>query len=203
MSCSGDNVAWIEVDMGFLQNVLGYNPGVIGLPIHITPGSASERFPWEGVANSLWNEQGGLHPSNFPLGSYENDFFSQVWLKDAIGISQAMVNQTSYLGPNGEDYECAGQSPNDCAMSGSFAAPSRPEDYLINQAYQETYSIAFAVISLNVRLDQPYPEFRHQDTDPARNNGVPPGSAGINNAAFVDRAVFGDPNTTGIYYLVP
>jgi hypothetical protein len=202
MGCRGNNVDFIEVDFGFLQNVLGYDAGIIHLPIHINPGSAGQRYSWEGVANSLWNEQGGLHPSYFKE-TPEHDFFNQYWLGDAMGIAQAMENQTTYQGPNGEVYECFGQTPNDCAMSGSFAAPNRPDDYLDNTPYGETYAVAFAVIAMNVRVDQSYSEFRHRDTDPARNGGAPVGSSGINYGPYVDRAVFGDPNSVGIYYLVP
>ena len=176
MGCDCPNIGWTRVDAGFAENLFGYDPGIVILPYHIKPGGPDERFPWEGAANVAYNEHRALHPYKYGKTTKEYEFFLLHWIGDTAGIIQTMGNRSTWIGPEGNKYACYGQSVNSCAMSGGYAGPYQD---LTDKPYGEFYFVAFTVIVMGVRIDQPYPEFAHQDLlkinghDPAHRNALP------------------------------
>jgi hypothetical protein len=74
---------------------------------------------------------------------------------------QTMINRANST----QGFACSGTTPNNCAMIGGYASPSRDET---EKRYWEFYGLGFMVMVLNVRVDQPYPFFSHQDLNDIR-----------------------------------
>ncbi|RMG77126.1 MAG: hypothetical protein D6711_02290 [Chloroflexi bacterium] len=187
--CSGSDIGYITIDLYFLKNLTGYDPGVVALPYHLNPNYSvpDSLFPWEGVADVTYAEHSALHPKQYPRGSEEREHFTQTWLGEATGIIQTMINRAA----NG-NYK----SPNHAALTkGQYAPPGRkPNDTL--GIYQEFYGLAFMVIQLEVRVDQPYQAFAHQDLLPLRGTG-----AYLNDTCCTDTAAFGYWNKPKTWYI--
>jgi RHS repeat-associated protein len=179
LACSGPGIGYITIDLYFLKNLAGYDPGVVRLPYHINPnyGLPSALFPWEGVANVAYAEHSSLHPRRYPRGTSEREHFTQYWLGEATGIIQTMINRAT-----DGNY----QSPNHAALTaGQYAAPGRNLNDT-HGVYQEFYGLAFMVIQLEVRVDQPHQYFAHQDLLPLRGKG-----SHLNDVCCTDTAGFG------------
>ena len=166
VSCSGSGIGYITVDLSFMSVVVGYDPGTVRLPYHINPNynNPSELFPWEGVADVTYSEHGQLHPND----PYYTDYFrtpasikqresdrayaANHWLGDAIGLMQTMIVRVEDWGRS---------DTNTVALSGNgqYHTPARAE----NGVWGDFYGVAFMVTELNVRVDQPFPYFAHQD----------------------------------------
>jgi RHS repeat-associated protein len=179
LACSGPGIGYITIDLYFLKNLAGYDPGVVRLPYHINPnyGLPNSLFPWEGVANVTYAEHSALHPAYYLPESEAWKHFAGHWLGEATGIIQTMINRAT-----DGNY----QSPNHAALTrGQYAAPGRN----LNDSqgvYQEFYGLAFMVIQLEVRVDQPYKSFAHQDLLPLRGKG-----SHLNDRCCTDTAAFG------------
>ena len=179
LPCSGPGIGYIKIDLYFLKNLAGYDPGVVRLPYHINPNYSSPNslFPWEGVANVVYAEHSSLHPRRHPRGTDEREHFTQYWLGEATGIIQTMINRAT-----DGNYQC----PNHAALTaGQYAAPGRNLNDT-HGVYQEFYGLAFMVIQLEVRVDQPYRYFAHQDLLPLRGNG-----SHLNDVCCTDTTGFG------------
>jgi hypothetical protein len=172
--CSGPNIGWIRIELGFTKNLFGYNPGIINLPYHINTGGPDERFPWEGVSNVTYNEHRVLHPKGYDTYSFEHKWMYSHWIGDAVGIMQTMINRAiqnkenpengsfRYTDRQGNSVRC--YTPNQCAFGG-YAGPHRN---LSDERYAEFYGLSFIVVVLNVRVDQPFTSFRHQNKNSIR-----------------------------------
>ncbi|MCA9959089.1 MAG: RHS repeat-associated core domain-containing protein, partial [Anaerolineales bacterium] len=184
LACSGSGIGYIDINLSFLSNLAGYDPGVVSLPCHINPDYANpdSLFPWEGVADVAYAEHSSLHPANYPEGSDEWNSFVDHWLGEAIGIMQTMINRAEEPG-----YETANHAALNNGKFGQYAYPGRKINDNLG-IYQEFYGLAFMVIQLDVRVGQPYKSFAHQDLSDLRGRS-PTGT--LNDVLYTDTARFG------------
>jgi hypothetical protein len=155
--CYGENVGYLSINLKFATNLAGEDLGTISLPYHVDVANLgpNERFEWEGVANVVYNEDRQLHPAYNKADLQAEAWFTQHWLGDAAGIVQTTIARAARYG-----------SPNAAAMEpGQYAPPHRD---LTDPAYKEFYAVTFMVIEMNVRVDQPYEYFAHQDINEIR-----------------------------------
>lgn len=181
LACSGPGIGYIDINLSYLSNLAGYDPGIVSLPYHLNPDYANPEnlFPWEGVANVTYAEHSALHPANYPQGSDEWNYFVYHWLGESAGIVQVMM-----LRAEEGNYESA----NDAALTlGQFAPPGRyPDDPLF--IYQEFYGLSFVVSQMDVRVPQPYQYFAHQDQSDLRGRSP---NGNLNDTRHTDIAAFG------------
>ena len=179
--CSGPDIGNVTIDLGFTGNLVGSDPGVVTLPYHTSAGKlgSSDLFPWEGVANVAYNEHRQLHPYNNTRDRRAYNHFLNHWLGDATGIMQTMINRAD----SGDfKYETA----NEAALAeGQYASPIQRVG---DKAYHEFYGLAFLVVEMNVRVDQPYSYFAHQDNLDIRGSSA---TGNLNDTCCTDTTAFG------------
>jgi RHS repeat-associated protein len=178
--CIGENIGWVEIDLGFASSLTGKDRGIARLPYHKQPDYSRPEslFSWEGVADVTYAGHGSLHPARYQPGSPESVHFTEHFLGEATGIIQTMLNRAE---------EGSYRSANHAALTqGQYASPARDS---ADSVYQDVYSLSFMVVELNVRVDQPYQYFAHQDLYPNVRGTSPTGN--LNDVRHTDTAAFG------------
>jgi RHS repeat-associated protein len=178
MDCYGDNITWIDVDFSVVADLLGYNPGVVSVPVHTDVNYSVynaekdkwERyvsqqyldnpdllFPWEGPALVLYSEDRQFHPDGTEV------VYPDVWIQAAIGILNTMwVRMTNDEEWSWPDY----QTLNQAAFS-SYALPQIPESRyggVYEPRFNEFLAVTLSWYALNLNISEnwSYDFFNHR-----------------------------------------
>jgi RHS repeat-associated protein len=179
--CEGEGIEFVTV---VIQGE------AIQLPYHVFPDydSSGTLFPWEAPADVLYAEHSSLHPSKYNNQPQWRKRFDQTWRPEAIGILQTMINRA-------ESAAWDVNTPSEAALAeGQYANAGRNVDDI---AWQESYALSFEVNMMDLRIDQPYDSFAHQDLNDVR--GFKPDDR--NAICCNERTAFGGPGYKD-YYVV-
>ena len=182
--------------MGFLENLVGYDPGLFKLPYHLNfydlQLNPNQLFPWEGAAAAAYVESRTIHPFHKFTPANDIQFLSIYWLSDTAGIFQTMI----FRAESGGDWRKV-STPNEAAMSGTQYAGGNPQQDFADPLYAEFYSLGFVVISLNVTVGESpwtYSGMGHVDTNPSVFGATASGN---------DRVGFSNSWGLGTYFVPP